>query len=47
MDIEGLDIESEIGKVGRVICEHDRKKGIDTNSPQDTGGLRVSSRRGP
>ncbi|GBE36532.1 NADP-reducing hydrogenase subunit HndA [bacterium BMS3Bbin07] len=28
MDIEGLDIESEIGKVGRVICEHDRKKGL-------------------
>ncbi|MEC4686253.1 MAG: NAD(P)H-dependent oxidoreductase subunit E [Nitrospirota bacterium] len=28
MDIEGLDIEREIGKVGRVICEHDRKKGL-------------------
>ncbi len=28
MDIEGLDIEKEIGKVGRVICEHDRKKGL-------------------
>jgi len=28
MDIEGLDIEREIGKVGSVICEHDRKKGL-------------------
>ncbi len=28
MDIEGLDIESEIGRVGRVICEYDRKKGL-------------------
>ncbi|GMT46681.1 MAG: NADH dehydrogenase subunit E [bacterium] len=28
MDMEGLDIEREIGKIGQVICEHDRKKGL-------------------
>jgi NADH-quinone oxidoreductase subunit E len=28
MDIEGLDIEKEIGRAGEIICEHDRKKGI-------------------
>ncbi len=28
MDIEGLDVEREIGKVGKIICEHDRKKGL-------------------
>lgn len=28
MDIEGLDIDKEIGKAAPVICEHDRKKGI-------------------
>ncbi len=28
MDIEGLDIQREIGKVGRVLCEQDRKKGL-------------------
>ncbi len=28
MDIEGLDIDKEIGKVGKVICEHDKKKGL-------------------
>ena len=28
MDIEGIDIEKEIGKVGAHICEHDKKKGL-------------------
>ncbi len=28
MDIEGLDIDKEIGRVGKVICEHDKKKGL-------------------
>ncbi|NOZ26313.1 MAG: NADH-quinone oxidoreductase subunit NuoE [Nitrospirae bacterium] len=28
MDIEGLDVEREIGKVGNIICEHDKKKGL-------------------
>ncbi len=28
MDIESLDVEREIGKVGKIICEHDRKKGL-------------------
>ena len=28
MDLEGLDIEREIGRVGKVLCEHDKKKGL-------------------
>jgi NADH:ubiquinone oxidoreductase subunit E len=28
MDIEKIDIDREIGKVGRHICEHDKKKGL-------------------
>ncbi len=28
MDIERIDVEKEIGRVGSHICEHDKKKGI-------------------
>ncbi|HHN64390.1 MAG TPA: NADH-quinone oxidoreductase subunit E, partial [Nitrospirae bacterium] len=28
MDIESIDIDKEIGKVGAYICEHDKKKGL-------------------
>ncbi len=28
MDIENIDIDREIGKVGAHICEHDKKKGL-------------------
>ncbi|NOX20209.1 MAG: NADH-quinone oxidoreductase subunit NuoE [Nitrospirae bacterium] len=28
MDIESIDVEKEIGKVGRHICEHDKKKAL-------------------
>ncbi len=28
MDIETLDVEREIGKVGEVLCEHDKKRGV-------------------
>lgn len=28
MDIESLDVEKEIGTVGRILCEHDKKKGL-------------------
>jgi hypothetical protein len=28
MNIESIDVEKEIGRVGKIICEHDVKKGI-------------------
>lgn len=28
MIVEGLDVNEQIGKVGKILCEHDKKKGV-------------------